>query len=354
MRRVLPELEARRADLAGEFVAVLGNRRALARARRFVERDLNRAWTDDHLRRLLAETPSGNGGAEDAEQRELLETIEEVIRRARGTVHVLDLHTTSGLGGPFSTFGDTLANREFAAHVPVPMIVGLEELVDGTLLAFLGEHGLVAVVFESGQHDEPQAPERAEAAVWISVAAAGLIPQTRLPEASEGWKRLNRECRELPRALEMRYRHPIEVGDGFAMRPGYRNFQRVQEGEVVADDGDGPVRVPERSRILMPLYQVQGEDGFFLVREFRPFWLWVSSALRRLRVDRIVHWLPGVRRDPTDPDAMVVDKRVARWFALQLFHLLGFRKVEDAGPRLVVRRRRLHDHRFLEPPPEEA
>lgn len=353
LRSVLPALAARRADVAGEFVAVLGNRRALARGRRFLERDLNRAWTEGHLGRLRGGTGAGAGGAEDREQIELLETIEAVVRRARGPVHVMDLHTTSGLGGPFSTFGDTLANREFAAHVPVPMIVGLEELVDGTLLAFLGEHGLVALVFESGQHQEPEAVERAEAGLWIAVAASGLVPPARLPEASEGWKRLHRECRPLPRALEMRYRHPVEPDDGFVMRPGYLNFQPVEEGEIVAEDRTGPVRVTERARILMPLYQVQGEDGFFLVREFRPFWLWVSSALRRLRVDRVAHWLPGVHRDPADPDARVVDKRVARWFALQLFHLLGFRKVEDAGHRLVVRRRGLRGARFLERPAED-
>ena len=353
LRAVLDGLEDRAHEIQGEFVALVGNGQALSRGCRFVDRDLNRAWTDERLHRLRQDSLEA-GDAEDREQRELLAAIEDVVESARGPVYVMDLHTTSGAGGPFSTFGDTLPNRDFAAHIPVPMILGLEELVDGTLLAFLGYHGLVAVVFESGQHDEPEAVDRAEAAIWIAVAAAGLIPQSRLPRAAEGWKRLNRECRELPRALEMRYRHAIHPGDDFVMDPGYLNFQPVTEGQAVARDARGVIVSPEKARVLMPLYQKQGEDGFFLVREFSPFWLWVSSALRRLRVDRIAHWLPGVRRDPASPDAVVVDKRVARWYALQLFHLLGFRKHEDAGTRLVLRRRRFDEARFVNrgPPPE--
>ncbi len=330
--------------MCGDFIALAGNQRALELGQRFVDRDLNRAWTEERLERLLSGDP-GDFLAEDHEQVELLNAIEEARRAARGSVYLLDLHTTSGEGGPFTTFGDTLANREFASTIPVPMILGLEELVDGTLLSYFGERGWVAVVFESGQHDEPTARDRAAAAIWVFVAAAGLVPHADMPQAAEGWKLLNGETRRLPRVLEMRYRHPVDMVDGFTMSPGYLNFQKVEEGEVVARDVRGVVRVPEASRILMPLYQVQGEDGFFLVREFRPFWLWMSGALRTLRVDRVAHLLPGVARDPNDPHAVVVDRRVARWYALQLFHLLGFRKLEDEGGLLVLRRRALEGGR---------
>ena len=353
LRRVLDRLAPRESEMTGELVALVGNEEALSRSRRFVDRDLNRAWTDERIRALRARGPESLE-AEDREQLELLAVIEEVVEEARGPVYVLDLHTTSGSGGAFSAFGDTLPNRNFAAHIPVPMVLGLEELVDGTLLAFLGYHGLVAVVVETGQHAEPEAVDRAEAAILISVTTAGLLASHRLPEASAAWKRLHRESAGLPRALEMRVRHDVQPGDGFRMRPGYRNFQLVEEGEELAADGGGPVVAPEDGRILMPLYQEQGEDGFFLVREFSAFWLWASSALRRLKADRLVPLLPGVHRDPHRPDTVVVNKGVARWYALQFFHLLGYRKEEDAGHRLVLQRRRFDEARFVErgPPPE--
>lgn len=344
LQSVLTQLTKQADEMAGEFVALAGNRAALAKGCRFVDRDLNRAWTADRLETLR------NGGSKDTEDREqveLLDAIEAIVEEARGPVYVLDLHTISGPGAPFSTFGDTLPNRDFAEHIPVPMILGLEELVNGTLLAFLGAHGLVAVVFESGQHFEPDAVDRAAAGVWISVATARLLPENRLPMLAEGRKALQRDAAGLPRALEMRYRHDIDPSDEFRMDPGYENFQPVDEGQVLARDSDGDVTVSETSRILMPLYQKQGEDGFFLVREFSSFWLRVSYVMRRVRLERLAHWLPGVTRDRHEPDTLHVNKHVARWFAKQLFHLLGFRELDDSGEHLVMRRRRFDEARFI-------
>lgn len=327
-------------------MALTGNRAALARGCRYVDRDLNRAWTDDRIERLRREGHF-NGLAEDQEQVELLDAIEEVVESALGPVYVLDIHTTSGFGGPFTTFGDTLPNRAFASQIPVPIILGLEELIDGTLLAFLVRHGLVAVAYESGQHDEPEAVDRAEAGIWIAAASVGLLPERKLPEAVRGRAFLRHDRGSLPRVTEMVYRHHICSEDAFRMDPGYQNFQAVAAGQKVAEDARGPVRVGSAGRVLMPLYQAQGEDGFFLIRDFHPFWLSASSALRRMHLDRAVRWLPGVTADPKEPDAVMVDKRLARWFALELFHLLGYRKHEDAGSRLVMRRRRYDDVRYV-------
>ena len=36
---------------------------------------------------------------------------------------------------------------------------------------------------------------------------------------------------------------------------------------MVGDDRYGEVAVPKSGRLLMPLYQEQGEDGFFVVRD---------------------------------------------------------------------------------------
>jgi succinylglutamate desuccinylase len=332
--------------MRGDFVALAGNRSALTLSRRFVDRDLNRAWSDELIDRLRG-AGDPRASAEDLEQMELLQAIEAVVEEARGPVYFLDLHTTSGFGGPFTTFGDTLANRALATNIPVPMILGLEEMIDGTLLAYLGGHGIVGVAYESGQHDEPRAVDRAEAGVWLTVATVGLLEEAQLPESTEGWKLLAHDSGSLPRAMEMTYRRIIGPLDGFVMNPGYENFQPVKAGQVVANDVHGPVRVERDARILMPLYQKQGDDGFYLVREFSPFWLRASYILRSLRVDRWIHRLPGVALDADVPDAVVVNKRMARWGAQQFLHLLGFRKHEEAGPRLVMRRRRFDGVRYV-------
>jgi succinylglutamate desuccinylase len=50
------------------------------------------------------------------------------------------------------------------------------------------------------------------------------------------------------------------------MQPDYKNFQAVEKGELLALDKHGEIRADEDGLILMPLYQKQGDDGFFLVR----------------------------------------------------------------------------------------
>ena len=339
VRRVLAALSGREQRVEGSLVALAGNMAALRVGRRFVDRDLNRAWTPERLERLLAAGGAG-GSVEDREQLELLEDLEGVLRRAPGPVFALDLHTTSGPGGIFSVFTDALPHRAFALDLPIPMVFGLEELVDGTLLNLLSEKGVVALTVETGQHDEPAAVDRAEAAIWIALVSAGLLSERDVPEVIEARRMLRRASSQLPRALEMRYRRDVKDGDRFVMNPGYQNFQPVRAGDHVATDARGDVVVAERGRLLMPLYQEQGEDGFFLVREFSGFWMGLSRVMRTIGLSRVAFWLPGVKRVAGSVDEVVVDKRIARFFARQLFHLLGFRQLEESGTSLVMRRRR--------------
>ncbi|HSR40938.1 MAG TPA: succinylglutamate desuccinylase/aspartoacylase family protein, partial [Longimicrobiales bacterium] len=290
LRRVLDGVERIRDHVGGEFVAVSGNRGALARGRRFLHSDLNRVWTDERIRSLRAIAPGEELRDEAAEQRELLEVLDAVDARARGTVYVLDLHTTSSVSGPWATIEDTLPSRAFALKFPIPIVLGLEEQVDGTLLEHASRSGHVSMVFEGGQHGDPVSVERSEAAVWVALAAAGIVPAERAPGVAESRERLARDSAGLPRVLEMRYRHAILPTDDFRMDPGFVNLQPIREGEVLGRDRRGEVRAPEGGRVLMPLYQEQGEDGFFVVREFRSAWLRVSELLRRIGVGRVIHW----------------------------------------------------------------
>jgi succinylglutamate desuccinylase len=335
--RVLNALDDRKELLTGEIVALSGNRAALALGRRYLSRDLNRAWTSDLARGVSA---FEEDVAEDREQVELLEAIETTLNQTRGPVFLMDLHTTSGPGEPFSTIMDSLSSRRFALSIPVPLIVGLGELVEGTLLGFLAERGIPGLVFEGGQRSDEASVGTTEAGIWLAMAGAGVLREAMFPEVDRSRKSLTSATRDLPAVLELKHRHAITEADGFEMLPSFRSFQPVQEGQVLARDRRGEVRAPEGGRLLMPLYQSQGEDGFFLVREFLPFWLTLSEVLRRMKAGRFLHWLPGIRRDPKDPDTLVVDRGVARWYALEIVHLLGFRRTVEDGEFLVVTRQR--------------
>lgn len=328
LERVLEELHAVRPSFRGDMVALVGNLSALSAGRRFIEKDLNRQWDEAHVAAVREADPA-ELVAEDAEQVELIEAIEDAVRSARGQVFFLDLHTTSAPSAPFLTISDALPTREYALGFSLPLVLGLEERLHGALLEYFYARGYVALGVESGQHDEPSSIDRHEWVAWTALWSAGNLSDDFQP-ADATRKQLAAAAAEMKLAYEVLHRHGIEPEDEFSMKPGYRNFQRVAAGEVLGHDRTGEVRAPIAGRLFLPLYQKQGDDGFFIVREVRAFWLRLSAVLRRMRADRIVARLPGVHRHPTEPEHFVVNRRVARWMVTELFHLLGFRR--DTGP----------------------
>jgi predicted deacylase len=341
LEQVLAALRADPQGLRGQVAGLVGNLRALAQDRRFVARDLNRAWMPEAVERARAR-PLGRE-PEDAEAAEQRELDLELRRMFQGALphrsFLLDLHTTSAPGPPFVVLDDALANRAFALEIPVPIVLGLEEELPGTLLYYMAGEGMVTLGFEAGQNGDPVAVDRASAAVWIALEAAGVLARGARPEVAAARRFLAGESRALPRVVEVLYRHAIEPGDGFRMLPGLAGFQPVAAGDLLATDRRGPVTAGFDGLLLMPLYQDQGSDGFFLARKVSPPWLRLSAVLRRLRLTRHLHWLPGVRREPNDPDLYLVDRRVARWLVRELFHLLGFRREGERAGKVAYRRR---------------
>ncbi len=338
-RRVLAHLEELRPNMRGEVVGLVGNRGALEQNRRHLSTDFNRLWTRQQVDDLRAGRISPDKSPEHREQVEMLEAMDEICARRRGTLYCLDVHTFSAPGKPFACLSDTLRNRNFAFSFPIPVILGLEEALDGTLLEFMNSEGHIALAFEAGQHDDPLSVENHEAAIWLSLVSAGCLPKSSVPQHARHLARLREAGRGLPHIMEIRYRHAISEADRFRMRPGYSNFQPIVKGEPLADDARGEVRAREAGMILMPLYQPLGNDGFFLGREVRAFWLRVSALIRHARLDAFVHLLPGVSRHPDWEGALLVDPQIARWYVMEIFHLLGFRRERPVGDFLVVSRR---------------
>jgi succinylglutamate desuccinylase len=348
---VLERLVARALPLRGEVVGLRGNRRALAAGRRFLDHDLNRRWSPERIAALTSGGPGEDGG-EAHEQRELLAAIVPLLAEARESIVFLDLHSTSGPGAPFTCMADVLRNRPVAFAQPVPLILGIEEVLEGSLLGYLCDLGHVAVALEGGQSDDPRTARRHEAAIWIALVAAGALDPEDVPDLPSHRALLASSAAGLPPVVELRHRHPIREGDGFVMEPGFASFMPVKRGQVLASDRRGAIQAPEAGLMLMPLYQGQGDDGFFLARAVAPFWLRLSALLRLLRVDRLVAVLPGVSRHPEHADRFLVDPRVARFQLVNLFHLLGYRHVRERSEGVVFSRRRPGFHGLRELPPE--
>lgn len=343
-RRVLDRLEAGEFEIRGDLTALAGNRQALAAGRRYLERDLNRVWTAGNLRRIGSRSRSGTESPgtprELLEMEQLIEALAAARHRARGPLHLLDLHTMSAPGTPFVIIGDSLANRRFARPLTAPVILGLEEEVDGGLLEWANGRGWVTMAVEGGQHESPEAVDHLEAAILLAMGSVGLTEPARCPCWEWARRTLATAAKGKPRIVEVRQRHKVHPRDGFRMRAGFANFDWVPRSTLLAEDRDGPIRNETPAYLLLPLYQGQGEDGFFLARRVRPFWLVVARVLRWLRLGGLAPLLPGVRRHPKLPGTLIVNMRVAALYPLELFHLLGFRKLRRSGRLLLVSRRR--------------
>lgn len=342
LERLLEELTPNIDHLAGSFAALVGNRRGLDRRERFLEEDMNRIWTHERVSALRAGMPPRS--IEDAEMGELDAELRAILEKADGPVFLLDLHTTSAPGPAFNVLNDTLPNRDFTLSIPAPTVLGLEEELSGTLLGYLTRnHDLRTAGFESGQHDDPIAIDIAVAAIWIVLGESGVTPEAEWPQVRAARRMLETASRSLPHVVDIQHRHHIEPEDGFCMRPGFRGFQQVYRGDVLAEDHRGEIRAPMDGLLLMPLYQGLGEDGFFIVRTVRRFWLELSAIVRRWHLVEHLNWLPGIRKHPTLEDAFIVDKRIARVLAVEFFHLMGMTRVGPAGERYVTMRRRSYD-----------
>lgn len=334
LRRVLARLAEDTSWIQGRLIGLTGHRRGLAAGRRFLDEDLNRIW----LREML-DGSSSHRPRELEEIQDLVRELEVLSAYPPDRAFLLDIHSTSGGGSCFTTLDDTLANRALAFDIPVPHVLGLEEELSGTLISYINDMGVAAIGFEAGQHLDPESVDRAEAAIWIVLESTGVLARGRREEVARARQLLQEQHADCPNVVEVLYRHAVAPSDAFEMMPGFENFQPVSASQPLASDASGTHPAPRSGLILMPLYQGQGADGYFIVRHVNYGWLKLSAALRRLRVDRALAWLPGVARFPGESGTFTVDTHRARLMALQFFHLLGYKRIGRTEDSLIMRKR---------------
>ena len=238
---------------------------------RYLEKDLNRQWTPENVARVKA-APNAKLQAEDLELKELITIIERNIEDYQPEkIVLLDLHTTTAYGGIFSIATDDPESVRIAVELHAPVVKGMLEGIHGTTLHYFNSDNFpcptVGISFESGQHDEPLSVNRAIAATINCMRTIGCVRAEHVENRHDAL--LIEYSKDLPKVLELITCHRIQAGDDFHMAPNYENFQVVKKGELLAHDRHGPIYAKADGRILMPLYQQQGDDGFFLIRTVR-------------------------------------------------------------------------------------
>ncbi len=255
----------------GELLALRGNLEALRSGQRYIDIDLNRIWkpfvkgTDENYLTVEARELDG-----------MMAAIENALEDSSAQELILiDLHTTTATGGVFAITGDDVPSLLLAAELGVPVIKGMLSGLQGTTLSYFRsgifdfEQPCRAITFEAGAHTDEESVARALAATVNLLRSVGCVSEEDVSTHHEETLR-RATAVKVPTLLELVYVHRIDPSDrpSFVMQPGYRNFQEIVEGNLLAEDNNGPIAAPCSGYILMPLYQDQGEEGFFIVQEY--------------------------------------------------------------------------------------
>jgi succinylglutamate desuccinylase len=258
-------------EFKGKIIGLIGNMQAYEQRVRFIKKDLNRLFSIDYILELNNNTPPLLKKVfEDLELLELIDFINSEIKKYNPTqLIVLDLHTTSAEGGIFSIVSEDEESIRIASQLYAPVVKGLVKGLGGTTLHYFNTENIgiptVAVSFEAGQHDDPKSVQRTIAWLVNCLRELGCVKaddvESRHNEILRGYSQ------NLPKVVELIDSHKITPDDNFEMMPGFKNFQSVKKGELLAKDKNGAIYAPLDCMILMPLYQKQGSDGFFLVKK---------------------------------------------------------------------------------------
>ncbi len=253
----------------GKLVGIRGNLRAIENNQRFIKKDLNRQWTLENIDRVTS-SPITSLDPEDQELLELINCINsEIASYQPEEIILLDLHTTTAYGGIFTVVSDDPRSIAIGLAMHAPVIKGLLKGISGTSLHYFNSKNFgiptTAICFESGQHQEPMAVTRAVSALVNFLRAVGSVKAEDVEHRHDLLLKTHSE--NLPSITELATVHSIKSGDNFIMQPGYTNFQKIKEGTLLATDKNGNILMPFDGMILMPLYQPQGDDGFFIVKE---------------------------------------------------------------------------------------
>ena len=325
-------------EIKGTIYGVSGNLKALELNKRFIDEDLNRIWTHARLGKLKNQHILNN---EQKEQAELFSLLKEIITTNSGPFYFIDFHTTSSKTLPFITINDALINRKFSKLYPVPIVLGIEEFLSGPLLSYINELGYVAVGFESGQHDELNAVSNHISFTYLTLVYSGVLEKKQVPGFEKHYNNLKNSSKNQSNISEIIDMHKIKNGEVFKMKKGFKSFQYVSKGTHLANSDDKEIYAEQDAILFMPLYQEKGNDGFFLIKKIRPFFLKLSAILRTFKADNLLVLFPGISWEDKRKHVLQVDLKVTRFLAKPIFHLLGYRnrQIDKTHLRLYNRER---------------
>lgn len=325
-------------EIKGAVYGIRGNIPALLQNKRYIEDDLNRLWSSEQIKRIEKKERS-NLGLEEIEFLEIKHMITKLLRTQSPPFYFIDFHTTSSKTLPFITINDALINRKFSQQFPVPIILGIEEYLEGPLLSRMNQLGYVSLGFESGQHDDPAAVENNIAFLWLTLVYTKVLHKTDVALFDLYFNQLHKASEGNTNFYEVVHRQELTSADEFSMRKGLESFQKVSQGTLLAVQNKVKLYAEADTILFMPLYQQQGAEGFFLIRHTPKWALKTSTVFRYFKLDSLLTFLPGISWSDHKKQSLMVNLSMARFFAKSFFHLLGYRNRKVNETHVVMHNR---------------
>jgi succinylglutamate desuccinylase len=246
----------------GRVVGIVGNPEAVKRQVRYQDEDLNRIWLPEIVDEVRSQKESEIQSSERRDLKEILQILDPILADRSKRIIAVDLHSFSAHEGYFAITPESGYNEKLLNEIGIPSIFGIEKILPGTLLNYIHNFGHHAFAFEGGSHYSEDTLVNMVSFIKMLAMELEMCDTAESVDFIRLQKPLNNT---LPSQMELVYQHIITSSDQFVMRPGFSNFQRVAQGDWLADDVNGKITAPCDGYILMPLYQNQGSDGFFLV-----------------------------------------------------------------------------------------
>ena len=247
----------------GELLGLIGNLKAFGQQQRFIDHDLNRIWTEPT-------SPQKGDYHELIEKDQIIEVINDRLSSSNHSeIILLDLHTTSSDGGIFTIPGPGHKSLDISMSLNAPVILNMMDNIRGTIMEYFNpdydRQPIHSLTFESGRHLDPLSVNRAIAAMINCMKYLNMVNSTDVESIHDDI--LKQYSQGLPKVSRLTYRHPIEEGDSYKMKDGFLNFKPITKNEPLAEHNGVTITAPLSGRILMPLYQKQGAEGFYIIED---------------------------------------------------------------------------------------
>jgi len=262
LKRFFEEIKKSNIKIEGTIIGLIGNLNALKKNTRYIDNDMNRMWTEK-----IMHSKSNNHISEKKELLILNSLIEKIIsRKSTKKISIIDLHNTSSPSGVF-TIVNNAKERKLAKHLNIPIIEDLFAKIKGSLANYYNQKNITSIVFEGGAIGDPAAVNNHESGIWTLLEKNGFISEKTIPKRIlKNLSNMKSFSQQVNGSYSVKYIHKIKKDHHFLMHPNIRNFEKVEKKQIIAEDKNGPIMSPMTGHVLMPLYQEQGQEGFYIIQ----------------------------------------------------------------------------------------